>query len=83
MVNKYRKKKSASGAQSKPELLSRNSQNRWNLLRIVTRRTWESFEGIMIARMTAEGRILGFNAGDWLLLLGGSALAGLLTFLVA
>ena len=37
----------------------------------------------MIARMAAEGRILGFNAGDWLLLLGGSALAGLLTFLVA
>jgi hypothetical protein len=37
----------------------------------------------MIARMTAEGRVLGFNAGDWLLLIGGSALAGLLTFLVA
>jgi hypothetical protein len=37
----------------------------------------------MIGRMTAEGRVLGFDAGDWLMLLGGSALAGLLTLLVA
>jgi hypothetical protein len=37
----------------------------------------------MIARMTADGRVLGFDAGDWLMLIGGSALAGLLTFLVA
>ena len=40
-------------------------------------------EAHMIARMTAEGRVLGFDAGDWLMLLGGSALAGLLTLLVA
>jgi hypothetical protein len=41
-----------------------------------------SREGKMIARMTAEGRVLGFDAGDWMMLIGGSALAGLITLLV-
>jgi len=36
----------------------------------------------MFARMTAESRLLGFDAGDWSLLLGGFLLAGLLTLLV-
>ena len=35
----------------------------------------------MLAYLTAEGRILGLDAGDWALLLGGSALLGLLSLL--
>ena len=35
----------------------------------------------MFARRTAEGRLLGFDAGDWSLLLAGFLLAGLLTLL--
>jgi len=35
----------------------------------------------MFAQMTAEGRVLGFDRGDWLLLLSGCFLAGLLTLL--
>jgi hypothetical protein len=36
----------------------------------------------MFAHSTAEGRLLGFDVGDWSLLLGGFLLAGLLTLLV-
>ena len=36
----------------------------------------------MFARMT-EGRLLGFDTGDWSLLLGGFLLAGLLLALLA
>jgi hypothetical protein len=36
----------------------------------------------MFARSTAQGRLLGFDVGDWSLLLGGFLLAGLLTLLV-
>jgi hypothetical protein len=36
----------------------------------------------MFARMTAEGRLLGFDTGDWTMLLAGLTLAGLLTLLV-
>ena len=35
----------------------------------------------MFARVTAEGRFLGFDAGDWSLLVGGFLLASLLTLL--
>jgi hypothetical protein len=35
----------------------------------------------MFARMTVKGRLLGFNTGDWSMLLGGFLLAGLLTLL--
>jgi hypothetical protein len=35
----------------------------------------------MFARRTAEGRLLGFDAGDWSLLFGGFLLAGLLMLL--
>jgi hypothetical protein len=35
----------------------------------------------MFARKTADGRLLGFDAGDWSLLLGGFHLAGLLALL--
>jgi hypothetical protein len=31
---------------------------------------------------TTDGRLLGFDVGDWSVLLGGSVLAGLLTLLV-
>jgi hypothetical protein len=30
-------------------------------------------------RFTAEGRLLGFDTGDWFMLLGGLVLAGLLS----
>jgi hypothetical protein len=36
----------------------------------------------MIARITADGRLLGFNIGDWSMLFGGCMLAGLLAFLL-
>jgi hypothetical protein len=36
----------------------------------------------MFARMTADGRLLGFDSLDWSMLLGGLALAGLLVFLL-
>ncbi len=32
-------------------------------------------------RMT-DGRLLGFDAGDWFMLIGGIAVAGLLTILI-
>jgi hypothetical protein len=35
----------------------------------------------MFARTIADGRLLGFDAGDWSLLFGGFLLAGLLTLL--
>ena len=36
----------------------------------------------MFTRMTAEGRLLGFDIGDWTMLLGGLTLAGLVALLV-
>jgi hypothetical protein len=33
-------------------------------------------------RLTADGRLLGFDTGDWSMLLGGFFLAGLLALLV-
>lgn len=39
-------------------------------------------EGEMLAYLAAEGRILGLDGGDWMLLLGGSALLGLVTLFV-
>jgi hypothetical protein len=35
----------------------------------------------MFAEVITEGRLLGFDAGDWSLLIGGFFLAGLLTLL--
>jgi hypothetical protein len=35
----------------------------------------------MIAQMTAEGRLFGFDKGDWGLFLGGFAMIGFLTLL--
>ena len=35
----------------------------------------------MFAQLTAEGRVLGFDRGDWLLLVSGFFVAGLLTLL--
>ena len=37
----------------------------------------------MFAQFTAEGRVLGFDRGDWLVLVGGFLLAGLLLALLA
>jgi len=39
----------------------------------------ESTEG---TRMTGESRLLGFDFGDWLMLVVGLALAGSLTFII-
>jgi hypothetical protein len=36
----------------------------------------------MIIHITTDGRLLGFDIGDWSMLLGGFVLAGLLTLLV-
>jgi hypothetical protein len=36
----------------------------------------------MFAHLTAEGRLLGFDTGDWALLLGGFTLVGFLALLV-
>jgi hypothetical protein len=36
----------------------------------------------MFARIHAEGRLFGFDLGDWFVLIGGCMLAGLLTLLV-
>jgi hypothetical protein len=33
--------------------------------------------GKMLGRMAAEDRVLGLDPGDWLVLLGGSAIVGL------
>jgi hypothetical protein len=33
-------------------------------------------------RFTAEGRLLGFDTGDWSMLLGGFLVAGLLTLMI-
>jgi hypothetical protein len=33
-------------------------------------------------RITAEGRVLGLNSGDWMLLAGGFALVALVIFLL-
>jgi hypothetical protein len=33
-------------------------------------------------RLTSDGRLLGFDTGDWSMLLGGFALAGLLALFV-
>jgi hypothetical protein len=46
----------------------------------VSRRVTE--RGTMFTRMTAEGRLLGFNIGDWTMLLGGLTLAALVALLV-
>jgi hypothetical protein len=35
---------------------------------------------MVFARMTADGRILGFDTVDWSMLFGGLAFAGLLVF---
>ena len=36
----------------------------------------------MFARMTAQRRLLGFDIGDWSMLLGGLTLAGVLALLI-
>ena len=36
----------------------------------------------MLARVTAEGRLLGLDVIDWSMLVAGSALAGLFTLLI-
>jgi hypothetical protein len=37
---------------------------------------------LAMQRFTAEGRLLGFDKGDWSMLLGGLVLAGLLSVLL-
>ena len=39
-------------------------------------------EGTMFARMTTEGRLFGFDLGDWSVLLTGVVLTGFLSLLV-
>jgi hypothetical protein len=42
----------------------------------------EKLGGSMFARMMVENRFLGFNSGDWLMLLGGLTLAVLLVAVI-
>jgi hypothetical protein len=37
---------------------------------------------ITALRITTEGRLLGFDTGDWSMLLGGFVLAGMLSFIL-
>jgi hypothetical protein len=37
---------------------------------------------ITALRLTTEGRLLGFDMGDWFMLLGGFAVAGMLSFVL-
>jgi hypothetical protein len=37
---------------------------------------------IIALRLTAEGRLLGFDTGDWSMLLGGFVLAGMLSIVL-
>jgi hypothetical protein len=37
---------------------------------------------LMTLRITTDGRLLGFDTGDWSILLGGFAVAGLLALMV-
>jgi hypothetical protein len=37
---------------------------------------------LMTMRITSDGRLLGFDTGDWSMLLGGFALAGLVALFV-
>jgi hypothetical protein len=37
---------------------------------------------LMTLRITTDGRLLGFDTGDWSMLLGGLVLAGLLALMV-
>jgi hypothetical protein len=68
-------------------LLARNSQTALGVLY----RSCKSVErqkkaSIMLRtatlRLTAEGRLLGFDTGDWSMLLGGFFLAGVLALMV-
>jgi hypothetical protein len=47
-----------------------------------TAKNKKQYEAIMFTRMTADGRLLGFDIGDWSMLFGGCMLAGLLAFLL-
>jgi hypothetical protein len=49
---------------------------------VISSRSFDHSGGIMLLRMTAEGRLLGFDIGDWLVLLCGFVLAGSLALLV-
>ncbi len=37
---------------------------------------------VIALRITAEGRLLGFDMGDWFMLLGGLVVAGMLSFIL-
>jgi hypothetical protein len=52
----------------------------WSAIQVPGTTGGEKSEAIMFARMTADGRLLGFNIGDWSMLVGGCMLAGLLAF---
>jgi hypothetical protein len=60
----------------------RNSQKAFGVLYGDIRRVAKKASAMLRStalRFTAEGRLLGFDSGDWSMLLGGFFLAGLLT----
>jgi hypothetical protein len=73
-------------------LRPRNSQNPFDLLichyRLTNRPNAQRYKGYPMLRLTttlrltSDGRLLGFDTGDWSMLLGGLVLAGLVTLFV-
>jgi hypothetical protein len=65
-------------------LLARNSQKALGVLisKLVERHKGLTMLRSAALRFTAEGRLLGFDTGDWSMLLGGFFLAGLLALMV-
>jgi hypothetical protein len=67
---------------SKRALARATTDRDWPAILRIKKRSLKQSEAIMFERMTVEGRLLGFDTGDWSLLLGGFLLVGLLTLLV-
>jgi hypothetical protein len=68
-------------------LLLRNSQTAFGVLyteQQISRTAKKAFIMLRTAtlRFTAEGRLLGFDTGDWSMLLGGFFIAGVLALMV-
>jgi hypothetical protein len=67
-------------------LLLRNSQIAFAVLYTGQQTSRTAKASIMLRtatlRLTAEGRLLGFDTGDWSMLLGGFFLAGVLALMV-
>jgi hypothetical protein len=66
----------------RPMLQVCNSQKAFGVLRSTLGRKAPGMLRSAAVRFTAEGRLLGFDTGDWSMLLGGFFLAGFLALMV-